>query len=359
MVQCTQSLTPAENLFIPNIRTDILDFMWNVQKNTVKESNNRLIASATANWDIAKGLSLRGKVATDWTSNQTETKNYSTIPSVFGYSGSYGLGTTNYSIFYGDLMLNYTRKLNKDIDFSARAIYTADKEAGYNNSVSTNGGLTTANRFDITSSANTPYNSGNSRSYLTKDAFAGTVNFNYKGYWFLEGTLRRDRTSTMNPDNNSFTYPSVNTALVLSDLVKLPSLFNYAKVRGSWGVVGNYPAAYQANVAYSLSNYGNQGTGSTLGTSAATGTYGNNSIKPERKNEIEIGLETRLLGDRLNFDVSYYNAKTIDQIVPLQLAPTTGASGILANIGTLQNSGIEFNIHGTPVRNKTLHGNLV
>jgi hypothetical protein len=59
-----------------------------------------------------------------------------------------------------------------------------------------------------------------------------------------------------------------------------------------------------------------------------------------------------LLGDRLNFDVAYYNAKVVDQIVPLQIAQTTGAKGILTNIGTLRNKGIEFNINGTPVRNR-------
>jgi hypothetical protein len=348
-----QSLTPGENITIPNVRTDILDFMWNVQKNQIKESNNRLLANATAFFDITKNFQLRGRVATDWTSNRSEEDDYSSIPVVFGPSGGFGLNNYSYSIFYGDLMLSYTKKITKDLDVKAMVGYTGDKEGSYATNVSTNGGLTTANRFDLSSSANSTYNSGISRTFLTKDAFVGTINGNYKNYLFLEGTLRRDRTSTMNPNNNAFIYPSINGALVLSEMMKLPSVFNYAKLRGSWGIVGNYPSPYGANVAYSLNNLGNQGGGSsTLATTAATGTYGNDNIRPEKKHEIEFGLETKLFSDRLSIDVAYYNAQVVDMIVPLQIAQTTGANSILTNVGTLRNTGLEFNIHGTPINNK-------
>ncbi|MGZ3881402.1 MAG: SusC/RagA family TonB-linked outer membrane protein, partial [Flavisolibacter sp.] len=344
-----QSLTPSENLKIPNYRTDILDFVWNTLKNQTVENNNRLIASATSFLDITNDLQLRGRLATDLTSNQNEDKSASSVPSVFGASGAYGIGTYRYSILYGDVLLSYTKKLNTNITLKAMAGYTGDKESSAATNVSTNGGLTTANRFDLTSSANSTYNSGSSRSYLTKDALIGTLNASYKDYLFIEGTVRRDRTSTMNPDNNSFVYPSVNGAFVLSQAVNLPSIINYAKLRASWGIVGNYPQPYQANVAYSLHNYGDQGSGSVLGTATATGTYGNDKIKPEEKHELEFGLETRLLNQRLNFDVAYYNAKVVDMIVPLQIAQTTGANNILANVGTLQNTGLEFNINGSPV----------
>jgi iron complex outermembrane receptor protein len=347
-----QSLTPNENLTIPNRRGDILDFMWNVNKNQLDESNNRLIASSTAFYDITNDLQIRSRLATDWTSNQTQAYNYSTIPSVFGPSGGYKIATNNYSIFYGDVLLTYTKKIQKDLELKAIAGYTADKEASYATSLETNGGLTTANRFDLTSSANPNYFTGDkqNRTYLTKDAIIGTLNANYKNYLFVEGTIRRDRTSTMNPNNNSFVYPSLNGAFVISDALRLPEIIRYAKFRASWGIVGNYPSVYAANVAYSLNNLGNQGSGtSTLATTAATDTYGNDNIRPEKKNEFEFGLETRLLNDRLNFDIAYYNATVNDMIVPLQIAQSTGANKILTNVGTLKNAGLEVNIHGTPV----------
>ncbi|HEX5154129.1 MAG TPA: SusC/RagA family TonB-linked outer membrane protein [Parafilimonas sp.] len=344
-----QSLTPDENITIPNYRTDILDYMWNTLENKVTENNNRLMASLTGYLDIVKNLQLRGRIATDLTNNQTQTMNTSDKPVVFGYSGAYGISTYRYSILYGDLLLSYNAKINENLTLKAMAGYTADKESGYSTNVSTNGGLTTENRFDLSSSALTPYNSSSTRSYLTKDALIGTVNASFKNYLFVEGTVRRDRTSTMNPNNNSFVYPSVNAAFSLSDAFQLPQLISNAKLRASWGIVGNYPAAYQANVAYGLTNLGDQGSGSVLSTSAATGTYGNDLIKPEQKHELEFGLEAGFLHQRLNVDIAFYKAKIVDMIIPLQIAQTTGASNILANVGTLQNTGFDLSVKGTPI----------
>ncbi|MEP7231405.1 MAG: SusC/RagA family TonB-linked outer membrane protein [Ginsengibacter sp.] len=347
------SLTPDENISFGNYRGDLLDYMWNVNKSMVDEYNNRLIASMTTFWDITKNVQLRGRIATDWTANRSESKNASSIPLVYGYSGSYGINTSNYSIFYGDLLLSYTQQLTDDIGLKVLGGYTADKESSYSTSVSTNGGLTTENRFDLSSSANPQYYSGSGRSYLTKDAFIGTLNVNYRDYLYVEGTVRRDRTSTMNPLQNSFVYPSVNSAFVISEALKLPSFISSAKLRASWGIVGNYPSAYAANVAYSLGNLGNQGSGSsTLTSTVSTGTYGNDFIRPEKKHELEFGLAAAFFDNRLNLDIAYYRARVVDQILPLQLSQSTGASNILTNIGTLRNSGVDLAISGRPVVNK-------
>ena len=353
------SLTPDENIKIPNYRTDILDYMWNTLENQERENNNRLIASSTNFLDITDNLQLRGRIATDLTTNQTQTMEHSPIPTVYGPSGRYAISNERYSILYGDVLLTYSKKINEDLELKAMGGYTGDKEIGIFNSVGTNGGLTTVNRFDLTSSANTitvDPNDPNSyrKSGLTKDALLGTINASYKNYLFVEGTVRRDRYSTMNPNMNSFVYPSVNGSFVISDAFKLPEIIKYAKLRGSWGIVGNYPQAYKANVAYTLNNMGNQGTGSsTLSTSTNTDVFGDDLIKPEKKHEFEFGLETRLLNNRLNFDVTYYNAKIVDLIVPLQIATSTGANHILSNVGTLQNTGLEFNINGTIASNRS------
>lgn len=348
-----QSLTPDENLKFGNYRTDILDYMWNVKKNDVEEYNNRLIATATAFWDIAKNLQVRGRISTDWIADKSEGKSASSIPLVYGYSGGYSIGTNNHSILYGDVLITYTKRFNEDLTLKVLGGYTADKESSYTTSVSTNGGLTTENRFDLTSSANPQFYSGSGRTYLTKDAYIGTINASYKDYLYVEGTMRSDRTSTMNPLHNSFLYPSVNGSFVFSEVLKLPQFVNMAKLRASWGIVGNYPAAYAANVAYSLGNLGNQGSGSsTLTSTVTTGQYGNDAIRPEKKHEIEFGLEAGLFNNRVNLDVAYYNNKVVDMILPLEISQSTGASSILTNVGTLRNHGVEVALNGDAVRTK-------
>src|SRR5690606_38834732 len=150
--------------------------------------------------------------------------------------------------------------------------------------------------------------------------------------------------------NNVLYYPSINSSFLISEAFTLPASFDEFKLRGSWGVVGNYPGIYQSALSYSQNTLGNQGTGTAvLYTNVPTSSFGNEGIKPETKHEIEFGLEARLFNYRLGFDISYYNGQIKDQILNYTLPISTGASSILANVGTLRNKGREFALTGTPL----------
>ena len=249
-------------------------------------------------------------------------------------------------------MLTYTKKLTSDLDLTAMGGYNASKEITTTISRGTNGGLSTENFFDISTSVNLP-SSGSSRFSIVKDAFLGTLNANYKGYLFVEGTVRRDRTSTMHPNKNSFVYPSANASFIFTEAFKMPDFINYGKLRASWGIVGNYPDAYLANIAYNQNTLGVQAVGGqpVLYTTIPS-SFGNDGIKPEQKREFEIGIEASFLKKRIELEASYYNAQIVDQILPLTLPATTGATSILTNIGTLRNTGIEVAVRGIPVQTK-------
>jgi hypothetical protein len=259
-----------------------------------------------------------------------------------------------FSLLYGDALLTYTKKLTPDFELNVMGGYTAVKELSTFISRSTNGGLSTENLFDIAASMNLP-NNGSSRSTMVRDAVIGTVNLDYKGFAFLEGTIRRDRTSTMNPNNNTFVYPSVNASFVFTDAFKLPSFISYGKFRGSWGIVGNYPDIYRANIAYNQNTLGVQQTGGqpVLFTSIP-GAFGNDGIRPEQKHEVEFGLETKFFGRRLGVEINYYNGQIRDQILPLTIPASSGATSVLANIGTLRNKGVELLITAIPVQTRGL-----
>ncbi|MEQ1625642.1 MAG: SusC/RagA family TonB-linked outer membrane protein, partial [Sediminibacterium sp.] len=318
--------------------------------------SNRVIASLTNNWQIVKDLRFRTRLSTDFTSMRTESRYATEIPLTFGNSGGFGLSSYLSTIVYGDALLTYTKKLNKDLELNVMGGYTANKEIAQNISRSTNGGLSTENMFDLSASINTP-NSGSSRYSIVRDAIIGTINLNYKGYLFLEGTARRDRTSTMKPGNNSFVYPSVNASFIFSDAFPTPLWLSFGKVRASWGIVGNYPEAYLANVAYSQNTLGAQGGSSVIYTTIPS-NFGNDGIKPEQKHEIEFGIETKFLKNRVSFEASYYNGQIVDQILPLTLPASSGASSIFSNIGTLRNTGLEMALSGIPVQTKSLRWEL-
>lgn len=102
-----------------------------VRKNQSDEYSNRIIASITQNWDIVKGLNLRGRIATDLTSERIENKNYSTVPLAFGYSGGFGMSNDLYNSVYGDLLLTYSKNLNEDMSISVMGGYTAKHELNH------------------------------------------------------------------------------------------------------------------------------------------------------------------------------------------------------------------------------------
>ncbi len=347
-----QSLTPDENLKYPGYRADVLDYLWNVNEVQLDEYSNRVIGNLTNTWQITKDLKLRGRIATDFTSEKTENANPNTIPLAFGNSGGFSLASYQDNILYGDIMATYSTKITEQITLGANAGYTAQQQKVQRLSVSTNGGLSTENMYDISASVNTPTGSS-SRSSLVKDAFFGTLNFDYSGFFFIEGTVRRDRTSTMNPENNAFVYPSVNSSFLFSEAFDMPSWIDYGKLRASWGIVGNYPDIYSANIAYNQGTMGVQAVGGkpVLYTTIPT-NMGNDGIRPEEKHEYEFGVEMNFFKNRLGLDLSYYNAQIIDQILPLTTAISTGASSVLTNIGTLRNSGFEGSLRGVPVKTK-------
>ncbi len=346
----TQSLTPNENIRYNGFKSAIADYVWSVRKNNYDEYSDRIIASLTQHWQITDELKLRGRIATDYTSERIESQSYSTIPLAFGYSGGFSMNNNLYSNVYGDVLLTYTKKVTPDITLSALGGYTANRVLNTDLSRGTNGGLSTENYFDISATVNNA-NGNQSRERSLRDAYMGTVNFDYKNIFFVEGTVRRDRTSTLAKGNNAFVYPSFNASFVFSDAFALPSFFSFGKVRGSWGIVGNYPSIYSANIAYNQGSLAVQEKGgqSVLYTNLGS-SFGNDQIRPEQKHEFEVGLQTKFLNNRFGLDISYYNAQIVDQILPLTIASTTGARSILANIGTLRNQGVEFAINATPIK---------
>lgn len=347
------SLTPNENIIRNGFKSDIGEYMWNTRKNTYDEYSDRVIATVTQHWDIAKGLNLRGRIGTDFTSERIEDKQFSAKPLAFDYTGSFGAKNNIYNNLYGDLLLRYSKTIGTDITVSAMAGYNATKILNTLSSNTTNGGLSTENFFDLKSSVNQAgYEMTRLRSL--KDALIGTVNFDYKGMLFLEATGRRDRTSTLATGNNTFFYPSVNASFVFTDALSLPAFFSYGKLRGSWGIVGNYPDPYRANISFNQGSFLNQQTGgSSVLYTTMTSEMGNDKIRPEQKHEFEVGLEAKFFNNRFGVDLSYYNAQIVDQILPLSIAATSGAKSILVNVGTLRNQGVELGLNYTAIKATT------
>src|SRR5262249_28881832 len=124
-------------------------------------------------------------------------------------------------------------------------------------------------------------------------------------------------------------------------------------IRASYGIVGNHPNIYQANVAYHQMGlpYNNS---NVLYQFANSSNFGNNGIQSEKKRESEVGLETRFFNDRAGLDLSYYNNKVSRQILTLSTASSVGASSVLANAGDLSNYGIEAALFANVISSRNI-----
>ncbi len=346
------SETPEENLaYEPGTSALMTEYMWNIIGNMQEEKHNRFIAGITPSWEIIPGLTLRGRVATDLTAEDIEGR--SRAKRAIGYTsnagdlGGYSLMNRKFETYYGDIMLMFDRTFAEKHNVTANFGVSGRREKTFSTNVWTNGGLSITNWFNLAASNLTPGASMQDINTL-RTAIFGTLSYGYDNWAYLEATLRNEKISTLAPDYNSFTYPSINASFIITELLKdkKPEWWNYGKIRASYGIVGNAPEVYRANVLYNQSIVGSY-LYNTIGDN-----LGNLSLKPEKKHEFELGIESKFLNNRLGFELSYYNNTVKDQILPISLAKTAGGSSILLNIGELKNSGLEFAVYGTPILTK-------
>ncbi len=362
----TETLTPDEQfLYSPFGSTSLIsEYFWNIFGKVQEEDHQRFIGSINPTWEIIPGLTLSGRVATDLTVDKIENMNSAENAHVFStngqYSDSYGLQNSRYSIVYGDVMLMFDKTFGEKHNVTANLGYNVRNETYYLSSVSTQNGLTQENWFHLNASVGTANASMTKQELLRTGAFL-TASYGYDSWGYIEGSIRQEKTSTLSHGNNSFWYPSASLSVLYTELLKdkNPLWWNYGKIRFSYGMVGNAPEIYTANLAYSQSNL--------LRSSNYTYNYidvniGNEAIKPETKHEFEVGTENKFFNNRLGMEFNFYYNDIKDQILETSTAASMGAQTMLMNVGELENKGVEFNIYGTPYEDKDwrweLRGNI-
>ena len=350
------TMTPDEQfLYTPMGSTSLMsEYFWKVMGNNQLEDHQRFIGSVNPTWEIIPGLTLSGRLATDLTVDKIETMNNTENAHVFStngqYSDSYGLRNNRYSIVYGDVMLMFDKTFNEKHNITANLGWNARQESFYESNVSTAQGLTQENWFHLNASVGTK-NSSMVKSELLRTGAFLTASYGYNGWGFLEGSIRQEKTSTLRSGNNTFWYPSASASLLYTELMgdNNPSWWNYGKVRLSYGIVGNAPEIYKANLSFKQ--------GSLLRDKVFTfneieSAIGNDNIKPETKYEFELGIENKFFGNRLGMEFNFYSNIIKDQILPASAAASMGATSMLMNVGELSNKGVELNVYGTPFENK-------
>lgn len=182
----------------------------------------------------------------------------------------------------------------------------------------------------------------------------GQLDFSYTNGLFVSVSARNDWSSTLPVNKNSFFYWGANASFIFNEYIDMGEKVNMLKMRLAYGQTGNDAAVYQTSTAFLPGRFTipfgsvNLPLGGTNGL-IQDNILGNDNLRPEITTEWEVGVSGAFFGNRLQFDLGYYDKVTKDQIIEASMAPETGYIRRAMNVGQISNRGIEAMLGFTPV----------
>lgn len=313
---------------------------WITERDMFNNKKDRFLTGIGLKFDITDWMNVSARVKYDG-NNETRTKKYSaSTHTLFAGSdmGAYYKDEVNTTQIYADGMLNIDKYIG---DFSLRATLGASiRDVQYNYS-SLGGPLqSTANLFTYGNLNKTGIRLAQNNYHDQTQSIFATAQVGYKSRVYLDLTARNDWPSALagtNYKNKGFLYPSVGVSGILTELLPIKSdVLSFLKARFSYSEVGNAPQRF-----IPISTYRFQGSGYP-----ETQTYEvDPNLKPERTKAYEIGLNTKLFGNKISLDVTLYTSSTFNQLFSPEISVSGGGtSSYYANAGRIDNKGIEVTL---------------
>jgi iron complex outermembrane receptor protein len=332
-------------------------YWWNTLVNNTTFTQNQLLGSVKLTADITPWLNFTGHTGLDYYTNQFVTKNRPIDAgglTAYGGENLYSNDLSTVGIENLDALLNF-HKDNLFPDFNASLTGGASY---YHNKL-----------YDISAANPGPFNypftytlsnyGGTNPAILNPletmqeseiNSVYGLLNLSYKNYIFFEGSGRNDWSSTLPSSKWSFFYPSGNLSFVFTNAFNLKSIQNwlsYGKIRIAEAGSANGYIPGQTQFVYSPVTTAGFTTGLTVPT-----TLPSLGIQPQRARSFETGADLGFLNNRINVNFTYYSIYSDHQILPVNVATTSGADRLTINTGALRNQGIEIIINAAVIRKK-------
>ena len=347
-----QIFDPARNLYKQNWYSTY-EFQNNpyfeVNNNSKLATNNRVIANVKLSYDIAKHLKFETRGNIDFNDVLYDNRYVAGGNSVSVSPN----GTWNYSKYkdqslYADGILTYNNNFG---DFSVTGLLGASYQKNtFNDGMSVGNGTVPLQYPNFFSFSNIPYNvmfNSTLNRTIKQGAFA-SANIGYKDMVYLDVSARNDWASTLAlTGNQSYLYPAFGLSAIISQMVELPEVISYLKVRASHSETGN---EVPFNVVNPYNSIGGAGGPAGIGGINRNSQVPFTNLKAEIIKSDEIGTEIRFLKGRLGLDVTYYNAVSTNQFLSLAAPSGSGFSSYYVNAGKIVNKGFEITIDAEPIR---------
>lgn len=248
--------------------------------------------------DITKGLWIKARASFFSNLNENIVRNKSYA--VFEQYGTNSSGAAGYRQFGN----NGAQVNNNSIAFQNRSDFE-EVSIGYSRSFGDNGidATVLANRDNLINGSNLAY---------TIQGISGHVAYNYKKKYLAEVSFAQSGANRY-PNNGGFRYgffPAVGLGWNVSEerFLKSVTWLNQLKIYGSYGKLGRDNAAYYVyQQVYDANPTAYFGSSAAAGTTVGESFLANANITWEKSKNLNAGIEGALLGNKLTFNVEYYN----------------------------------------------------
>ncbi|RCW89961.1 SusC/RagA family TonB-linked outer membrane protein [Winogradskyella arenosi] len=321
---------------------------WTFYENYETDSRNRYFGNVMLDYKINDWISAMARFSYDtYTEFQEERTNVGSA-NVSQYSRfNNQVAEYNYDFF-----LNFNKDLSDKLNLDGNFGLNLRRQTWESMRAVTNGGLGIPGLYALSNSSSPIEAPIEYDATKMVDGAFVRASLGYDNFAFIEATYRRDRSSALPKDNNSFGYYSVSGSFIFSEFIDTDWI-TFGKLRANYAEVGDDTGPYRVYNTYNISA---PFDGSGIASNPAS--LNNLDLKPQRQNSYEFGLEMSFLNKRAGFDFAYYNTTTEDQIVNVPYSGATGYSSRWLNAGTIENKGLELQLYGTPIKTEDFQWNL-
>jgi len=198
---------------------------------------------------------------------------------------------------------------------------------------------------------------GGQENFSRKYSYFGRIGWNYMNKYNVQATFRGDAADLSvlpKPMRWGF-FPSVSAGWTISEenfFYGLKNVISFAKLRASWGQNGSIAGLGGYSYANDITSTGQYPTGLTNSDGSwqyiigyAPSMSGNQELKWETSEQVNVGLDMRFLRDRLTLSFDWFDKKTKDLIVTgITTSTIVGVSASPMNAGNIDNQGIELEL---------------
>ncbi|MCD0489153.1 SusC/RagA family TonB-linked outer membrane protein [Pedobacter sp. MC2016-14] len=181
------------------------------------------------------------------------------------------------------------------------------------------------------------------QSTVNELSYGGVFNYTYDNRYFTDFSYTREGSSAYGENNRfaSFWSAGLGWNLHNEQFLKSISQISSLRLRGSYGSTGSsatlpYASQFRYNFSTSTSYYADLG--------ATLAGFGNLDLGPQNRLKANIGFDASLFQNRLSIVFDVYRETTQNSLTSVSLAPSTGFSSYIENLGKIENSGINFDV---------------